>query len=413
MKILFGIDTWGLVGGTERYATVVVPALTAKGHEVSVLCRHEPESGFLSEHVHAVLHEPALGEAGLSRSQAFDLAARVKELAPDVIYLQALRNVDALDALVDVAPLVRYVHDHTLFCPGLNKYHENGNLCKVPMGSDCLDYYYLKGGCICFKQIQHKNRITEPLKIIRDRMREIESTLKVSHVLTNSEYMRDELLRVGFAPEKTSVLYYFTQSGTDAQPMGDLPEATQAFLDASDAPLVFTPARLTLPDKGVDFLLTALAQLKGEYRAVIAGSGPVEDYLRQKAIDEGLGDRVHFTGWLNSPGMETLYSRADVVVCPSVWNEPFGLIGIESYCHSKPVVAFGVGGIPEWLDDGETGFLIERMNTGAMAEAIDKLIADPELAKQFGKTGRTKRDTEFGYERHMQTLEQLLLEAAQ
>lgn len=411
MKILFGIDTWGLVGGTERYATVVVPALTAKGHEVSVLCRHEPEQGFLSEHVAEVIHEPLLGEASLPRGKARELAQRVEALAPDVIYLQALRNVDALDALVGVAPLVRYVHDHTLFCPGLNKYHENGDLCSSPMGSTCLDYYYTKGGCICFKQVQHGNRISEPLKIIRDRMREIESTARASHVLTNSFYMRDELLRVGFAPEKTSVLYYFTQSGTDAQPMGELPAATQAFLCASDAPLVFTPARLTLPDKGVDFLLTTLASLKGQFKAVIAGSGPVEDYLRQKAIDEGLGDRVHFTGWLGSTGMETLYSKADVVVCPSVWNEPFGLIGIEAYCHEKPVIAFGVGGIPEWLDDGVTGYLIERKNTVAMADAIDRLIADPELARKLGRAGREKRDREFGYDRHMETLERLLVTA--
>ncbi len=411
MKLVFGIDTWGLVGGTERYATVVVPALAALGHEIAVLCREEPEEGFLAEYVTEVVVEPALGGSRFSRSQSASLASRVRALAPDVIYLQALRNVEALATLVELAPLVRYVHDHTLFCPGLNKYHENGELCSVPMGAACLEHYYLRGGCICFKQVQHENRVSDPLKILSDRMREVEVTQRASHVLTNSHYMRGELMRVGFSPERTSVLYYFTRSNSDAQPQGPLPAATAQFLSASDAPLVFTPARLTLPDKGVDYLLTMLALLEHPFRAVIAGSGPVEDWLRGKAAEEGLGDRVHFTGWLDSPGMETLYSKADVVVCPSVWNEPFGLIGIEAYSHEKPVVAFRVGGIPEWLDHGETGYLVDRMDTAEMARAVEGLLADPQNAHGMGARGLEKRDLEFGQDRHMRELEAALAAA--
>ena len=408
MKVLLGIDTWGLVGGTERYASVVVPELEARGHEVSVLCREVTSPGSMQESSRAVIEEPALGQPKLSRTAARELAQRASELQPDVIYLQALRSVDALDALIGVAPLVRFVHDHTLFCPGLNKYHENGELCTSPMGAACLDYYYVKGGCICFKQVQHQNRIKEPLQVLRDRMREVESTAKASQVLTNSEYMRDELLRVGFSPENTSVLYPFTLSATEATPTGALPESTQSFLDSSDAPLLLTPARLTLPDKGVDYLLTVLTMLKGEYRAVIAGSGPVEDYLRQKAIDDGLADRVHFTGWLDSGAMESLYAKADVVVCPSVWNEPFGLVGIEAYSHSKPVVAFRVGGIPEWLEDGRTGYLVDRLDTWAMACALEKLITDPAHARELGAAGRELRDRKFDSEHHMDSLEALL-----
>ena len=88
--------------------------------------------------------------------------------------------------------------------------------------------------------------------------------------------MRRELLKVGFAPDTTAVLYYFTDSNTAEQPRGRLPESTHAFVDAPGAPLLFTPARLTLPDKGVDYLLSALAKLSSPFRAVVAHTGSVE-----------------------------------------------------------------------------------------------------------------------------------------
>lgn len=412
MKVLLGIDTFGLVGGTERYAAVVVPALVERGHEVRVLCRAAPAGDFLRDCTGEPLVVPALEGSRLSRRDAAQLAARVGELAPDVAYLQSIRNVDAVGVLAERAPVVRYVHDHTLFCPGLNKVHEDGELCDVPMGGACLERYWLRGGCICFKRAQHRNPVLEPLKIISDRMREVEVTRRASRVLTNSSYMRGELLQAGFAPERTSVLYPFTRSNTPAQPAGPLPPATEAWLAAGEEPLLFTPTRLALPDKGVDFLLTALGSVRGPFRAVVAGAGPAEAWLREKAVREGLGARVHFAGWLGSPAVEALFARADAVVCPSVWNEPFGLVGIEAYAHGKPVVAFRVGGIPEWLRDGETGFLVPRKDTAAMAAAVERVLGDRVLARALGARGRALAARDFGAERHMQGLEEALAAAA-
>ena len=72
--------------------------------------------------------------------------------------------------------------------------------------------------------------------------------------------------------------------------------------------------------------------------------------------------------------IERLLARAEVVVCPSVWNEPFGLVGLEAMAHAKPVVAFSVGGIPEWLADGETGFLAPRKDTLAMGNITGAMV---------------------------------------
>ena len=409
MRILFVIDTWGLIGGTERHAAVVVPALVARGHEVTLLCREDKQPGFARVEVAEI---PALGAPRLDSAARLALRSRLRRIAPDVVFHSASKNVDAAEELVELAPTVRYVHDHTLFCPGLNKYREDGELCREPLGFVCLERYWLKGGCICFKQAGHANRWLDPLRELNARWRELEVAGRCARVLTNSNYMRSELLAAGFHPERTEVLYLFTRSNTPAQPQGALSAETERFLASSSAPLVFTPARLTLPDKGVDFLLTALSQVRSPFRAVVAGSGPAEAWLRAKAVEDGLAERIHFTGWLGSGGIERLLARADLVVCPSVWNEPFGLVGLEAMAHAKPVVAFAVGGIPEWLEDGATGFLVPRKDTLAMAAAIDRVLADRALARRLGEHGRQRLAQRFPEERHVAGLEAALAAAS-
>ena len=410
MRILFVIDTWGLIGGTERHAAVVVPGLVEAGHEVHVLCREDQAPGFADVVVHAMAE---LDEAPLAMAERRALAAKLRAVAPDVIFHSSLRSIDAAEVLVETAPVVRYVHDHNMFCPGLNKYRADGTNCREPMGFACLRTYFLGEGCVCFHPSGYvDNRLMGPVRDLRAKWRGMEIAKRSARVLTNSHYMRDELLSLGFAPEATDVLYYFTQSNTDAQPTGALSPETTAFLSESSAPLVFTPARLTLPDKGVDYLLKALAAVQTDFRAVIAGSGPAEDELRELARENGLDERVHFSGWTDSGGVETLYQRADLVVCPSVWDEPFGLVGIEAMAHETPVVAFDVGGIPEWLRSGENGRCVPRKDTVEMAAAIEELLSDRDERERLGRQGRRMVEETFPRERHLESLTATLTAAA-
>jgi len=412
VHVLFVIDTWGLIGGTERHAQVCVPALLERGHEVTILCREDQEPGFAEIDV---IELPALDGQWLGEPDRRELGSKVRAVRPDVVFLSALRNIDASEELTGIAPVVRYVHDHTLFCPGLNKFTEDGHTCKEPMGIRCLQRYWLESGCVCFKKDRHQNILIDPLRDLSVKQRELEVAKGSNHVLTNSHYMRDELLKVGFHPETTSVLYIFTGSNTELQPRGELPLDTRTFVETAEnegTPLVFTPARLTLPDKGVDYLLTMLGLLREDFRAVIAGTGPAEEWLRDKAHQEGVGDRVHFAGWMSSPHIETLYSRARAGVCPSIWDEPFGLVGIEAMAHRKPVCAFEVGGIPEWLEDGLNGFLLPSRDTGGMAAALDRLLADDALARELGRNGFDLAAERFPRGRHIDELEAHLMRAA-
>jgi glycosyltransferase involved in cell wall biosynthesis len=400
VRVLVVTTRWDLIGGSERYAGAVVRGLGAAGCEVRVLTA-EGEQESQAE----VLRFAALGASKLGSAQRTSLRSMARSFAPDVVYLLSRVSAHTLEVLLDVAPLVRFVQDHTLFCPGLNKLHEDGARCSSPLGLACLERYYTGAGCSGFKR-DGAPSLRYPLRSLAANLRELELSKRCKHVLVASNYMRDELLRAGLPAQLVSVVPYFTR--TAQQDEAELPCATREFLARDKTPLLLAPARLTLPDKGIDYLLTAFGQLERGPRLVVAGDGPARAWLEEKARDEGLAERVHFTGWLDGAELDALYADASVVLFPSVWDEPFGLVGLEAMSHGKPVVAFDVGGVREWLTGGVTGLLCERRDARALARAMRELLDDPRRARALGAVGRERATQRFSEEEHLERLLRLL-----
>jgi len=408
MRVLLAIDTFGLVGGSERYAEAIAGALAERGHAVGVLCA---ASDGASRARAEVLVVPETAAARLDRDARARIAAAVAGFRPDVLYALAARSNDLFALFLELAPVVRHVQDHTLFCPGLNKLFEDGSACQQALGAVCLERYFLRGGCSGFKIDARGPRPFEALHRLAARKKDLGRHARAAALVVASRHMQAELAAAGLPRERTVRIPYFTRSNTPAVPRGALPEATRAFLAAGDEPLVVTPARLALPDKGVDVLITALGRLEVPWRAVIAGAGPAEGWLRQKAQEE-LGPRAHFTGWLDAGALETLYAAARVVAFPSVWDEPFGLVGLEAMAHAKPVVAFEVGGVPDWLVHGENGLAAPRRDVAAFAAHLELLLRDAALAQRLGDTGRELLAARFSPAAHLAVLEPLLERAA-
>lgn len=410
MRILLGIDTLGLIGGSERYALSLATALAQHGHEVAILCgeKRADAPAATRTFVHTVYSSKHV-EAG--ELDAFE--RDVLDFAPDVVLSLSSRGRAAIERLTELsprAPLVRFVQDHTLFCPGLNKLLADGSPCELAMGATCLDHYYLGEGCFGFRRQLHR-RALDGVGGVWKWMRGLELAKRASRLLVASQYMRRELVAVGCDPTRVDVVPYFTLSNSRDLEVRAPDRATREFVEQSRVPVLFTPARLALPDKGVDFLLTALGRVAAPFRAVIAGSGPAEAWLRTKALEEELGDRVHFAGWQDSAAIEWLYSRASLVVFPSVWDEPFGLVGLEAMAHGRPVVAFDVGGVREWLVENETGLLAPRKDVEHLTRAIDRVLGDAQLAAKLGSNGRARAIGELSRDAHLAKLE-LILESA-
>jgi glycosyltransferase involved in cell wall biosynthesis len=400
LRVLVVCGRWDLVGGSERYAGEVVRELIARGHQVRVACTGGEQDGADEVRICS-----GLSSSKPSRAERSELAAACA--GRDVTLVLAWINLAALAELLQGPPLVRFVQDHTLFCPGLNKLLGDGSPCESPLGMVCIERYWLKGGC-SGQKIDGLPALLRPLRSLRRALAEIELVGRCKRVLVASDYMRAELVRSGLDPNNITVLPYFTRSATPALAAESLDPASAKIWQVPGTFKLFVPARLVLPDKGIDYLLTALGQTETNVNLVIAGSGPAEAWLQQKAQDEGLASRVHFTGWCKPAQVEALYAACDGVAFPSVWNEPFGLVGIEAMAHGKPVVAFDVGGVRQWLVPEETGLLVPRRETLALAKAIDRLAQDSLLCARLGDAGQSRAREEFSSDKHMSALEQVL-----
>ena len=121
--------------------------------------------------------------------------------------------------------------------------------------------------------------------------------------------------------------------------------------------------------KGIDFLLEALESLpKDKYELYIAGEGKTPYMSKNEGRDFGMP--IH---WLGFVPPEKLFPLIDLLVVPSLWQEPFGRVIAEAYTHGLPVIASRVGGIPEIVDEGVTGFLFDPFTPGDFQQKLSPL----------------------------------------
>src|SRR5207237_990381 len=132
------------------------------------------------------------------------------------------------------------------------------------------------------------------------------------------------------------------------------------------------------------------------------------DEVAAAAEGNGVARRVDLLGWLDGTELAGAYARARVLALPSVWPEAFGLAGLEAVAHGLPVVASDVGGIPEWLDAGQSGELVPPGDATALADALAGLLGDPERADRLGAMGRSRASSNFSIDAHLERLIPLL-----
>lgn len=168
------------------------------------------------------------------------------------------------------------------------------------------------------------------------------------------------------------------------------------------------------PRKDIITFLNAAEQVarkveKAAFLIVGAGSDQYTNLLRQRIEDLKIGSKVKLLGWRND--VENILAAIDVLVISSE-QESFGRTMIEALSMGTPVVATRCGGPEEVLVDGETGLLVPVKDPRAMADAIERLLQDPELARRLGVRGRNHVSEHFGVDQYVQGVQQVILETA-
>ncbi len=380
MRLLFVNEKCGYFGGVEQNIAHTVEGLTARGHECQLAFTSVTD------------REPDVYRALFSDTHRFDDSASQQEVrklveaaAPDAIYLHKVQRVEPWIAAAQGRRVVRMVHDHDLCCPRRHKYFaHSGRVCRCGAGWRCwMDGAFLE-------------RSSGPLPVryasIGAKLREMRRNRHLDALLVGSRFMQDELLTNGFPRERVHILPPVVRM--QEIDTGPVPED----------PNVLCVGQL-IRGKGMDLLLHAAAEIRRPFTLRIAGTGNALAKLEALRDELGLGGRVEFTGWVPPAETGALYEAAKVVVVPSRWPEPFGMVGLEAMWRGRPVVAFAVGGIPDWLEDGDTGFLVDEQDTGAMARRLELLLDDTEMARALGANARERVRQRFSFDGYLDELE--------
>ncbi len=355
MRLLFWTAVyWPYIGGIQVFSSMLLAALRGRGHEVAVVTSHGsldlPDE---DTHEGVPIHRMPFQSALMDR----DLAA----------FMEARRRVAGVKA--SFAPEVVHINFSD---PGVLFHLETAAAHPVPF---LVTIHALPKHAVWLDTLLGR--------MLRE----------AGWVVAVSEAMMADLSTL--APEiagRSSVIY----NGIETPALALAPRPL-------DAPRLVCLGRV-VRDKGFDVALAAFAELAPRFpeaRLVVAGDGPARPELEAQAQALGVADAVEFPGWVAPERVSELMNSATLVIMPSRWEEPFGLVAVEAALMARPVVASRVGGLAEVVADGETGLLVDKEDPAALARAVARLLEDPGTAERMGQAARRRARELFGFERQV------------
>jgi len=373
-------------GGLEQYLLQVFVELENRGHKNLFLygeadggpqCAYRADTFFVENVTH--LHCPDL-PAKLKRVQRI-----LDDQTPDLVFIHQVLNPSLIGLLTKQKPSVLYMHGFKIVCPdGRKTLQTKGEACPFPLSRRCQTRAY------CYRCMPRNPLVGMPLisnsKCLGDVHRQR------SPIVVASGFMKKVLLYNGFGADSISVIPYFTYL-----PEPDVPRPS------GQEQLILALGRL-VPEKGMHHLIRAFSRIHPPFKLAVVGDGPALPSLKQLSQELGISTGLHFSGWLPHDKLEALYRQCRIVVVPSVWPEPFGIVGIEAMAYAKPVIAFDVGGVSEWLSDGRTGFLVRPKDEGDLLDKMVFLLEHSESCSAMGLEGRMEVEKRFTPDSHLDLL---------
>ncbi|MFB3787130.1 MAG: glycosyltransferase family 4 protein [bacterium] len=331
-----------------------------------------------------LMHNPfrtalAFASGIYSFSAARAMRKRLRSAPPDLVHVHniyPLFSPSVLRACRSAGiPVVMSCHNYRLLCPAGMQFRQ-GRICDLCLGGK--EYWCVLKNCkgnlpqslgYALRTFAHRKT-----RIIRN---------NVSLFLTPSYFLRDHLIRHGFPAERMLVV-------------PNMVAVPKKPVDSAAGGYIAFAGRFN-PQKGVETLLSAIHRL--QLPAHLAG-----DCMTMRRLTADASDQVKFLGPLDQAGMNALYQNARMVIVPSRAMETFGLTAVEAMSYGLPVIGSNIGGLPEVIDEGRTGYLVEPDNVEALAARIQELWNNPLLGRQLGLAGREKVLREYTEDMYLQRL---------
>jgi glycogen(starch) synthase len=384
-----------IVGGNEMLTHDIEEALRERGYEVHVLTArgralegrpfvHPVFNYSLDEKEAIFLGGRPLTLAELFRHHVFDpvtyrnVRRAVRRLQPDLILVDNLYMASA-------APLLA-VRDAP--CP------------VIAQVADRWLLFILKDWGMVVRPRGSVQRL-----FVRAVRRFVQQPLarraRIDGIVAVSQFIRDLYVRAGFPPHIIETHYL----GIDLE----------VFRPGPEHPL-HDPVRLLFvgslwEGKGPQVAIRALrclGRMEGlpRFHLDIYGDGAegFKAYLRRLILEEGVEDQVTFHGFVPWSELVRAMHEADIFLFPSVWDEPFAITPLQAMGCGLPVVATRTGGTPEGFVDGETALLIPPNDPQALADAVARLVRDPDLRRRLRENGIREARERWGFEAYVDRL---------
>jgi glycosyltransferase involved in cell wall biosynthesis len=372
-----------LKGGAERYYLDLGDSLAARGDTVCYLSMQHPSNrpaGPNDAFIPEVDYRSRMGFASRVRSGVKSIynreAARltreiIRRQRPDVAHLHNIYHqlspsvIRALDG--EGVGIVQTLHDYKLVCPGYLLLTE-GAVCERCRGGRFHEAFTHR----CLLESRAASAVGMAEAYLHSWIKTYE---KIRFFLCPSKFLLEKVASFGISTDRLIHLPYF------------LPLDRYAAATRRDAYYVYA-GRLSR-EKGVATLLEAHASLpRTRLPLRVLGDGPLRESLEARRVELGLDD-VSFEGYQQPERLREILAAAMFVAVPSEWYENYPYAILEAFALSRPVLGARIGGIPELVRDGETGWTAKPGDPRALAEGLAMMMADPARADAMGKAART------------------------
>jgi glycosyltransferase involved in cell wall biosynthesis len=385
VRILIANDGVSDVGGVQAYLDAVITAFEARGHTVAFA--YCTDSG------------SAEASASSRRLQRFHLAGTgrpeavgaIRRWAPQICYSHNMQDLAVDRALETIAPVVKFMHGYFGTCISGQKMHAfpSAVVCDRVFGAACAALYVPR----------RCGQLSPSSFFLGWRWAQAQRALFNTYaaVIVASEHMRREYVRNGCDPDRVQVNALFPTNAL----------ATTVSSAPSEPHVAFLGRMTTL--KGGELLIRAVRHA-GEQsgRAIqltMIGDGPQRQ--EWEALASRLNIAATFTGWLSGGDRWKVLARASVVALPSLWPEPFGLVGLEAGALGVPAIAVDAGGVRQWLRPGVNGVGVGSPATErTFGAALASMLAD-RAALATLRAGAYRVAQEMTLAAHVDRLEQV------
>lgn len=367
-------------GGAETYYLTVGSELERMGHEVAYFSMRHPDNlpckwdrYFVTQREYNNVKNPLKaardGMALIYSPEAkCNFQALCEEFRPDVVHLNnvhrqiTLSILDAPYLKENKVPVFYTAHDYVTVCPGYLMLDGDGRVCDA-----CLEDGRYRH-CIerrCVKGSRSKSALAAMEASFN---RAHKSNRRIDRVIAPSRFMHSKLIEGGWPEDKVVFLQNFADDAI-------LDRAANAGADTTDRenPYLLFFGRLSA-EKGVDTLLrafdAALPSLPQNMRLVVVGDGPDAAGFKSLASSLGCASRIEFAGYQTGGALQAYVERASLAIASSRWRENMPYSIVEALAAGTPVIGTNIGGIPELVDEGKTGFICEPGDVPSMADAI-------------------------------------------